>query len=388
MWQLQYTINGPLLEGGGIDAHRAKNVVINQKKTLPLEIRRLDFGNMKTLLLSLSLLSLAVIPASATGNAARAKTIQDVAKGVMMRQGVVYPIHITVGKALVNGNWIATDNPMYQGSNFLANDPDWNQLVTDLSAGDPIAMANLRNYLSDYVGDPNRVTSLVNILNDVLENPGNYAISADDARALLGETFDSFLLTDAEFRPPLDFSQISLAGKDLTWKDLRNTGITGNQLASAEDLTGANLDGLDLSSLDFSEKMIAAASFDGANLNDTDFGTQNLDNLNFANANLANANLAGTSTNGTNLAGANLEGSNITKGQIESAGDNLDGTNLSGHDLSGADLRGKSMNGTILTGANLAGTLMPNPYYVNCDKNLNGIPDWQDPAWTGPQYWL
>jgi len=190
-------------------------------------------------------------------------------------------------------------------------------------------------------------------------------------------------------------SQVSLAGRDLSFLDLSELDFKGAKLVGSNlhgsDLTGANLSHADLSRAMLDRATIVRADFSGADLSGAlirlphaagsvafdrasspmFFGADlsgarlvaRLDGADFRNANLEHANLApyGDTTQNTltrrslmiacDFSGATLKRANLSEAILRFA--NFQNANLTHANLSGADLTMANLSGANLTHANI-----------------------------------
>ncbi len=137
----------------------------------------------------------------------------------------------------------------------------------------------------------------------------------------------------------------SLAGSDLSGRDLGNENLSGRDLRGA-DLSGANLHDANLAEADLRGARLSGAVLRGANLAEADVSSADLTGADLGDANLADANLGQSRLKGANLAGAILTDATL-------AGSDLRGARLSGADLRAADLTGADLSGASLHRANL-----------------------------------
>lgn len=137
----------------------------------------------------------------------------------------------------------------------------------------------------------------------------------------------------------------SLAGSDLSGRDLGNENLAGRDLRGA-DLSGANLHDANLAGADLRGARLSGAVLRGAQLGEALIGSADLTGADLGDASLADADLGES-----RLKGANLGGAALTDAKL--AGSDLRGARLNGADLRAADLRGADLSGAGLQRANL-----------------------------------
>ena len=177
----------------------------------------------------------------------------------------------------------------------------------------------------------------------------------------------------------------SLAGSDLSGRDLGNENLAGRDLRGA-DLSGANLHDAVLVEADLRGARLSGAVLRGANLGEALIGSADLTGADIGDATLADADLEGSRLKGANLAGAVLTDARLT-------GCDLRGARLSGADLRAADLTNADLSGASLHRASLRDAVLVDAKFHNADirsasfraANLSGaiLPNgerYQDPA--------
>lgn len=180
---------------------------------------------------------------------------------------------------------------------------------------------------------------------------------------------------------PTDLSYLNLSEVKLEGSDLKNGTSVKN--LKGTNLSKADLTGCDLENGDFTKTRVTGVNFTKAKLKNTNFQKVNLFEANFKEAliegtNFTQADLRAVDLSGikdknvtnvnfskSNLIGANLSGLNLTNNNIAQA--QLEGINLSGAYLESKDLKYYNLNDANFSGATLTGTNFANSKLTNAD---------------------
>jgi uncharacterized protein YjbI with pentapeptide repeats len=159
----------------------------------------------------------------------------------------------------------------------------------------------------------------------------------------------------------VEFYNVDLGGRDLSYTDLRNSDLNLANLREAKlhqvvfveaTVKGAHLEGADLSKANLSGANLSGANLTTTNLSGANLTTTNLSGANLSNANLSGANLTTTNLSGANLTTTNLRIANLSAADLQKA--NLSWANLSEADLSNANLCIANLSNANLSNANLS----------------------------------
>ncbi|MDE0327570.1 MAG: pentapeptide repeat-containing protein [Anaerolineaceae bacterium] len=177
----------------------------------------------------------------------------------------------------------------------------------------------------------------------------------------------------------------SLAGSDLSGRDLGNENFAGRDLRGA-DLSGANLHDAVLAGADLRGARLSGAVLRGADLGEAQLASADLTGADVGDANLADADLVEARLKGVNLAGALLTDATLTGSDLSGArlsGADLRAADLSGADLSGASLHRANLREVNLVDANLQSADIRRASFRGADLSGATLPDgqrYQDPA--------
>lgn len=159
------------------------------------------------------------------------------------------------------------------------------------------------------------------------------------------------------------FSNLNLAGVDLSYQDL-----TGIHLGGA-NLTGANLTGTSLQSATLWE-----ANFSNCKLVSANLRSAFLNNATLAGADLSNANLRSAHLGGANLSGADLSNASLRSAFMSNA-------NLSGAILQGANLRAAHLYNVNLQAADLSGAVLYLTFLFEANLSRANL-NWRGRVWS------
>lgn len=144
-----------------------------------------------------------------------------------------------------------------------------------------------------------------------------------------------------------DWQSVNLNGKNLDYKTLVGTNVTGSQLNGASYWL-TNLSGLNLTGINLAGKNITQMNLSGAT---GPLGAELTRAADISSSNLAGVNMTGFNADGKSLMRVDLSGTTGLDASQLNGATSLRETNLTGLNLTGMDAAGKS-----LYGANLAGT--------------------------------